>query len=259
MPGRVAEVLVTDGEVVKAGQELARLAESAEANAALKRAKQEVLTARQALDTLTNNAALSLAQSRAAYLKAKTSAEQAQEQYASDASDENKTLLDTAKASQDLAEAAFVKLNGNRGIDPDQQAALQAQLAAAQASEASAQAMLDALTLKASMDGTVIDLALQPGQFVAAGEPVITLADISSWLVKTDNLTEMEVAGVSVGKKVEIVLDALPDVTLTGEVTHINGRYEEKRGDITYTVTILLTKTDPAMRWGMTAAVHFLP
>ena len=54
-----------------------------------------------------------------------------------------------------------------------------------------------------------------------------------------------------------MTLDALPDVTLKGEVTNINARFEEKRGDITYTVTVLLTETDPLMRWGMTAAVRF--
>ena len=89
--------------------------------------------------------------------------------------------------------------------------------------------------------------------------PVMTLADYSAWLVKTDNLTELEVARISLGQKVQVALDALPEMTLEGEVTHINARYEEKRGDITYTVTIRLAQTDPQMRWGMTASVTFLP
>jgi hypothetical protein len=40
-------------------------------------------------------------------------------------------------------------------------------------------------------------------------------------------------------------------------VTAISSKYEEKRGDITYTITIALTSTDPRMRWGMTADVQF--
>ena len=52
-------------------------------------------------------------------------------------------------------------------------------------------------------------------------------------------------------------LDALPEVKLTGVVKSIKSKYEEKRGDITYTVTIGLTSTDPKMRWGMTAEVTF--
>jgi hypothetical protein len=47
-------------------------------------------------------------------------------------------------------------------------------------------------------------------------------------------------------------------VVLKGEVTSINDRYEEKRGDITYTVTVLLKESDPLLRWGMTAAVRFV-
>ena len=92
-----------------------------------------------------------------------------------------------------------------------------------------------------------------------AGQPVLTVADFSTWLVKTENLTEVDVVNVSLGQKVEIVLDALPTMVLTGTVTDINTRYVEKRGDITYTVTIELDSTDPQLRWGMTAFVNIRP
>jgi hypothetical protein len=58
---------------------------------------------------------------------------------------------------------------------------------------------------------------------------------------------------------VEVVLDALPEKTFSGQVTQIDMVYEEKRGDTTYTATIVLDQFDPQMRWGMTAAVQFLP
>ena len=85
------------------------------------------------------------------------------------------------------------------------------------------------------------------------------VADFSNWIVKTDNLTETEVTSLKTGQKADVVLDALPDKTLEGEVTYINSLFEEKRGDITYTVTILLKQTDPLLRWGMTGSVEFLP
>lgn len=107
------------------------------------------------------------------------------------------------------------------------------------------------------MDGTVAGLSLQAGQQVGAGAPVLTLADFSTWIVKTENLTELEVSEVEVGQKVEVVLDALPGITMAGEVSHISTRFEEKRGDVTYTATIKLEQVDPRMRWGMTAAVRF--
>jgi hypothetical protein len=52
-------------------------------------------------------------------------------------------------------------------------------------------------------------------------------------------------------------LDALPDVELKGQILSIGQNYSENQGDVVYEVTILLTDTHPAMRWGMTAAVKF--
>jgi hypothetical protein len=56
---------------------------------------------------------------------------------------------------------------------------------------------------------------------------------------------------------VTVSLDALPDTPLNGEILSIGQNYAENQGDIVYEVTILLTDTHPAMRWGMTAAVKF--
>ena len=127
------------------------------------------------------------------------------------------------------------------------------------AAAASAQAALDALELKSGTAGTIVDPTVQAGQRVSSGQPLFTVADFSRWVVKTDNLTELQVVDLKIGQKVEVMLDALPDVTLSGEVSQINRRYEEKRGDITYTVTVVLSQSQAALRWGMTAAVKFLP
>ena len=54
-----------------------------------------------------------------------------------------------------------------------------------------------------------------------------------------------------------VALDALPDVELNGKILTIGQGYKENQGDIVYKVTVLLTNSDPAMRWGMTAVVTF--
>jgi multidrug resistance efflux pump len=259
IPGQVAEVLVQDGEVVQSGQVLARLESSPEAQVALARAQQEVLAAQQALDGLQSAAQVSLTQARLDVITAQEQVDAAQDQYDADASDENKARLDAAEAVLEQAGLTLEKLEDGDGIDPDQLAAAEARKAAADAALVSAQSAVDAQDLIATIDGTVVDLALQVGQRVAAGLPVLTLADYSGWLVETDNLTENEVANVQMGQKVEIILDALPDLSLTGEVSHINARSEEKRGDVTYTTSVVLSQGDPALRWGMTAALRFLP
>lgn len=259
LSGQVAEVLVQDGETVQSGQPLARLADSPEARLTLRRAEQEDLAARQALEALKTASESNLAQARLAFLAARDTLDEATDDFKVDDSEENQARLEAAQASFNLAEQTLTVLDDNDGIDPDLLAVAEARVQSAKAALESAGALIDAHTLNATLAGTVVDLDLQSGQPVAAGMPVVTIADYSEWLVNTDNLTELDVAQVSLGQKVQVVLDALPKTTLEGEVTHINARYEEKRGDITYTVTIRLDKTDPQMRWGMTASVTFLP
>ena len=85
-------------------------------------------------------------------------------------------------------------------------------------------------------------------------------AVISEWL--TRSMTPLAWycvlgAGISAGQRVTIVPDALPDVELTGTVDKIANYFEEKRGDITYTVRILVNDADPRLRWGMTVVTNF--
>ncbi|MBI4926405.1 MAG: efflux RND transporter periplasmic adaptor subunit [Anaerolineae bacterium] len=259
IPGQVAEVLVKDGETVSVGQALARLHNSPETELALARAKQEALLARQSLDNLSAGADVALAQARLAVLDARDEQETAQNRFDANDSEENQARLDLANATLKQAEDLLAMLETGAGIDPDLKSAAEARLASAGAALNSAQAAMDALELTATLAGQVVDLNLQAGERVAAGQPVMTVADASQWIVETDNLTEIDVVNVKVGQKAKITLDALPTLTLDAEVTHVTARYAEKRGDITYTVTLVLSQTDPMLRWGMTAAVAFLP
>jgi multidrug resistance efflux pump len=161
-----------------------------------------------------------------------------------------------AKAKYEDAQRKLEKLQN--GADSNELQMAAARLDSANAAVANALDQVDALSLKANIDGTIVDLTLQSGQKIAAGETAVVIADYSNWIVKTDNLTETEVTSIQTGQKANVILDALPEKTLEGEVTYINSLFEEKRGDITYTVTILLTQTDPLMRWGMTGAVEFV-
>jgi multidrug resistance efflux pump len=180
--------------------------------------------------------------------------------YKSPASSTDQATLaaELAVAKSKLADAQRVFDRIKDGVDPNELAAAQARVTTANAAVVSAQAALDSLQLTSGIAGTVVDINVIPGQQVAAGEAILSVADYSNWVVLTDNLTEADVVNVKEGQKVQVTLDALPGVTLSGTVTHINSRYQEVRGDVTYTVTITLDETDPAMRWGMTAAVKFL-
>lgn len=165
------------------------------------------------------------------------------------------TELSIAQSRLKLAEEEHELLKN--GPDPDDTAAAEARIAAAKAALTSAQASLSHLDLQTTISGMVVNQDLILGQQVSAGAPVMRIADFSQMYVETEDLTEIEVVQVSPGQKVSIVPDALPELTLTGVVESIDRVYEEKRGDITYTVRILLDEVDPRLRWGMTVETTF--
>ena len=166
-----------------------------------------------------------------------------------------RTALLIANAQLELAEEEYNQIL--EGPDPDALAAAEARWQTAESQLAAAQANLDALSLLAVMDGEVMEVNLKAGEQVAMGVPVVWLADLSQWVVETDNLTEIDVVEVSPGQKVTIVVDALSDLTFAGEVMSIDRIYQEQRGDITYKANILMEGSDPRLRWGMTCAITF--
>ena len=168
---------------------------------------------------------------------------------------EYETALKNAQADLDqaLEDYALYEI----GPDPDDVEAAEARIAAAEANLAAARAALDNLALQTTISGMIVEQDLIVGQQVSPGQPVMRIADFSQMFVETDDLTEIEVVDVEVGQTVAIIADALPDVELTGVVESISQVFEEKRGDITYTVKIRLDNPDPRLRWGMTVEVSF--
>ena len=81
------------------------------------------------------------------------------------------------------------------------------------------------------------------------------LADLRSWQVETDDLTELDVVGVLEGDEVSLTFDAIPDLELPGHVLRVKPLGEEKLGDVTYTVVVVPDEQDPRLKWGMTAVV----
>ena len=96
-----------------------------------------------------------------------------------------------------------------------------AELAAEQATRAleDARDALDAATLCAPFDGTVVDVTAIPGQYVTAS--FITLADLEGSLIEFW-VEESDLSGVVVGNRVEVTFEALPDDVFTGEVIRID-------------------------------------
>lgn len=282
--GVVSEVLVKTGEQVKKGQPLIRLGDESETNYAA--AQLELVTAQQDFIDLLNSSSSDLAQvvidlkvAQEAYDKADDYLHYLQDSKKVPQTETRTYLIQTWKgyeyryktksfkgpapqdwiieAENDLAlkkarldEVQRAYDRTKDGVDADQLALLEAQLNAANARVA-------AFSVIAPFDGVVADLNAKVGGSINAGEIAVTVADFSNWLVKTTDLTEIDVVELAEAQPVVVTLDAIPDVRLKGTVLSIGQRYTENQGDVVYEVTVLLTDTNPAMRWGMTSEVKF--
>jgi HlyD family secretion protein len=282
--GLVSDVLIQEGETVQENQPLIRLGDASDTQYAA--AQLELVSAQKALNDLLNGSGEDLAQAVIDLKQAKEDFDKADDylRYLQNSrkvpQSQTKLFLETKrnswmyvyktktfkgpapddwiveaqndlalkKAKLDQAQKTYDRMKG--GTDEDQLKVLQARLDAAKAGVA-------AFEVLAPFDGVVANLPAKEGSSINAGQSAVTIADFSKWLVKTTDLTEIDVVHLQEGQPVTVTLDALPDVQLKGEILSIAQNYAENQGDIVYEVTILLTDTHPAMRWGMTAAVEF--
>ncbi len=160
--------------------------------------------------------------------------------------------LQEALAKLAQAERDYETLS--KGPDPDLVALAEARLATAKAALAAAEKKLADLEIKALYAGTISDVFVREGEWVAPGQPIMILADLEHLRIETTDLNEIDVARVKVGDKVIITFDALPDVVVEGMVVLISPKASEGSG-VNYTVVIEMAETPAALRWGMTAFV----
>ncbi len=114
---------------------------------------------------------------------------------------------------------------------------------AAQAEVDAAQATVNSLSIIAPFAGEVLSVDNRVGDSVDTGELSVNLADMDHLYVETQ-VDESDVANVKLGNQAEVTLDAVPDVTLTGEVTAINPVGEVDSGLVKYKVRVELDKVD---------------
>jgi len=162
-----------------------------------------------------------------------------------------------AQAGVEAAEAELAQITAN----PDSGALARAAAGIARAELAIKQAQhaIDLAVLTAPFAATITSLDLKVREYVAAGTPVVQLADVSGWRIETSDLTELSVVGVKEGDPVTVTFDAIPGLELPGKVDRIKGFGENRLGDITYKVVVDPGKQDARLRWNMTATVSIDP
>ncbi len=159
-----------------------------------------------------------------------------------------RAALNLALAQEAEAQQVYDRLKD--GPDAEKLSLLEARLNAAKAGVA-------AFTVTAPFNGVVAELNAKTGSSINAGEIAVSIADFSSWIVTTTDVTEIDVVQLTENQPVTVTLDAIPNANLKGNILSIGQTFSQNQGDIVYEVTILLTDKDPAMRWGMTAVVKF--
>ena len=263
VPGRVHERLADEGEVVKAGQLVARL-DSADFVHEVAIRKAEVQTALAALRELeAGSRKEEIAQAEAALAAAEAEAkrladdfQRQKELFAREVVPKQK--FDAALAARDTSlalerqarEALALVRKGPRQERIDQG---RSRLKEAESALELAEERLGYTTLAAPAPGLVIAKNIEPGEQVAAGTPVITVGDLTTpWL--RAYIPETELGQVKVGQKARVTTDTWPGKTYEGLVSFIspeaeftpkNVQTEKERVKLVYRIKI--TNSNPAM------------
>jgi HlyD family secretion protein len=167
---------------------------------------------------------------------------------------------ETIKDADEKLALAEAKLNDARrayervkdGPDP-------ADVAAAEARVAAAQATLDMARIIAPFDGTVTQADLAAGDQVTAGKAAFRLDDLSHLLVDVQ-VSEVDINSVFLDQDATLTFDAVLGRTdpYHGKVVKVSQSGDNVQGVVSFTVTVELTDPDKYVKPGMTAAVNIV-
>jgi RND family efflux transporter MFP subunit len=163
--------------------------------------------------------------------------------------------LALAKAELDRARDLLARQFISRSAFDSREASFKA--AAARAEQSRAQAALVAnqqayTTLVAEGDGIVLSVSAEPGQVVAAGQPVLRLARDGPMEVVI-SVPEGQSGRFRPGQAVSLFLWARPEAVFPGRVREVSGGADAITR--TFAVRVAAPQYPPEMRVGMTASV----
>ena len=209
--GRITEIAVKEGDLVKQGQFLLQI-DPSQYRAELSRA--------QAL----------LASSEAGLVQARANKDQAQRSLAraQELQRSGNNLISTEQVEQ--AQTAYDVSTANYN-------SAMAQTAQARAGVQTAQTDLNRTRLFAPISGRVVRLPVEvgevavPGTFSRDNALLMTIADLSTILAKV-NVDETDVIKIGLHDSVQVKIDAYPDTSFTGRVTMISNSAQISSGTL---------------------------
>lgn len=225
--GKILQVYVKNGDHVKAGDLLYRI-DPEPFQIQLDQATAAIAAAQANVTALANSADLSgadIAKAREDIAFAQSNFQRQQQLWkqgfttkaaydaARHAVEQGQAELKAAQASQAEAQAKLAHGAAVPGENP--------QIAAAKAQAEAARLNLSRTVVRAPMAGEVAGAErLLPGQLVVQNVPMLTLVGVHGAYVEA-NYKETQLADMRVGQPAEIEFDAYPDITLKGHVASI--------------------------------------
>lgn len=271
LPGRVVELMVSEGDMVKAGDTLVHIHSSlAEAKLMQAEAMENVAAAQnQKVDAGTRSqiiqaAAELVAQAKAGATITRKTYDRMQRLFeqgvvSEQKRDEARAAYDAAVAAQQAAESQLsLARSGAQKEDKESAAAL---VTAARGGVAEVESMLEDQYLTAPCDGQIDQIYPQPGELVSLGAPIMSLLKIDDKWV-TFNVREELLSQMKLGDSITVEIPALDRMSAKARIYYVRdmGSYATWRatkatGDWdsrTFEVKARTTDQIPDLRPGMT-------
>ena len=204
--GRVAEILVKEGDFIERGAVVARM-DTAELLAEIAAAKARTQQAIQGIGQAKAQLLMRQAELKLANVDLQRAQTLSKRDYIA------ASTVDQRQAERDVAAAAVTAAQAAIG---DAEAAQDA----AEASVAQLQAVLNDMTLVAPTAGRVEYKLVQAGEVLSAGAPVVSLLDLTD-VYMTIFLPTPDAGRVGLGSEARIVLDAAPDYVVPATVSFV--------------------------------------
>ena len=277
LPGRLRAVLVAEGDSVRAGEAVARLADE-DFQARVRSAEAEVQTREAELRRVIGGAreqerreaAVVVETATALVERARTAWERRKTLHASGdvAREEVDRTMREMEAEQKRHEAAreHFRLVDAPAREEDR-ARAEAELSRARARLEEARALLDKTSIRSPINGVVLRRHLRAGETAAEGVPIVTVADLSRLRVRAD-VDEIDVGRVRLGQSAYVTAAAYRGRQFAGRVVRIGqmlGRKNFRTGEsserVDTKVLEVLIELDgrPPLKTGLRVDAFLLP
>ncbi len=274
VPGYIRNFTLREGDTVQAGDKVCDI-ERNDLEAQVMAAQAALMQARAALaDAESGSRSQEINMAKSRVRSAESMERQAAEDYrrfeslaAQDAI--SRQQLDAAQARYEVAEQELKSARealslAQEGSRPERIEAHRADVARMEAMLESSYSMVEDTEVRAPADGLVLSKNFENNEFLPAGVPILTIADMKDCWLRVYLPTE-ELPNIKVGQKVQVLVDGL-DGPREGYITEIAEQAEytprqsitkRERANLVFRVKIRVDNEDGTMKPGMPADVVF--